>query len=144
MVASSPPTLSLACRLSHRTAINILETREFVVNIPGEDLGQRVWEASESVTSDPDDALSGWSLAPSARVAPPIVRECRAHIECVLDASHRVNGEEIALFGRIVAVSADESILKGEPEERYRRLKPLIFLEKGLFGVLESVRRVHR
>lgn len=142
MVASSPPTLALACRLPHRTAINILETREFVVNIPGEDLSRRVWSAAESAASESDGSHAEWSLVPASKVAPPLVRECRAHLECVLDSSHRFNGEEIALFGRIVAVSADETILQGEAHERYRHLKPLLFLEKGLFGIVESARRV--
>src|SRR5262245_39500045 len=42
MVSSAPPMLGLSCHLSHRTAINILETRDFVVNIPGDDLAGRV------------------------------------------------------------------------------------------------------
>ena len=144
MVASSPPTLSLACRLSHRTAINILETREFVVNIPGEDLSQRVWSAVESLAASLDGAPAGWNLVPASQVAPPLVGECRAHLECVLDASHRFNAEEVALFGRIVAVSADEGILQGRADERYRHLRPLLFLEDGLFGVLDGARRVER
>ncbi len=142
MVASSPPILSLACRLSHRTAINILETREFVVNVPGEDLSQRVWSAVESPSTAPDGAPVEWSLAPASKVAANLVRECRAHLECVLDASHRFNSEEIALFGRIVAVSIDESILQGSSDERYRHLRPLLFLEDGLFGVVDAARRV--
>jgi flavin reductase (DIM6/NTAB) family NADH-FMN oxidoreductase RutF len=144
MVASSPPTVALACRLSHRTAINILETREFVVNIPGEDLSQRVWRAVESLASASDGATVDWTLSPASKVAPPLVKECRAHLECVLDASHRFNAEEIALFGRIVCVSADEALLDGEAEERYRQLRPLIFLESGLYGVVEGARRVER
>ncbi len=142
MVASSPPTLSLACRLSHRTAINILETREFVVNVPGDDHIQRVWGAVESPASAPDGAPIEWSLVPASRVAANLVRECRAHLECVLDSSHRFNAEEIALFGRIIAVSADEALCQGDSDERYRHLRPLLFLEHGLFGVVEGARRV--
>jgi flavin reductase (DIM6/NTAB) family NADH-FMN oxidoreductase RutF len=142
MVASSPPMLSLACRLSHRTAINILETREFVVNVPGDELNPRVWAAVESPGSSADGAPVEWSLVPATKVAAGLVSECRAHLECVLDASHRFNAEEIALFGRIVAVTADEALLQGAADERYRRLRPLLFLEHGLFGVVEAARRV--
>jgi flavin reductase (DIM6/NTAB) family NADH-FMN oxidoreductase RutF len=144
MVASEPPMLSLACRISHRTAINILETREFVVNVPGEDLGARVWAAAETLAWSPDGDEGAWSLAPASRVATPVVQECRAHVECVLDSSKRFNEEEVALFGRILAVSVDASILQGEPEERYRLLRPLLFLEEGLYGVLETARRVSK
>jgi len=141
MVASEPPTLCLACRVSHRTAINILETREFVVNIPGEDLGTRVWEAAETLLPSSDGEGPPWSMSPSARVAVPRIQECRAHIECALDSSKRFNSEEVALFGRIVGVSIDEELLRGTPPERYRHMRPLIFLEEGLFGVVDGARR---
>src|SRR5262245_31666970 len=52
MVSANPPMLALSCRLSHRTAINILETREFVVNVPGEDLAARVWSAGDGISAD--------------------------------------------------------------------------------------------
>lgn len=142
MVASDPPTLSLACRISHRTAINILETREFVVNIPGDDLSRRVWEAAETPSPHLDGNPSDWTPAPATKVAPPLIKECRAHLECLLDASHRFNSEEVALYGRIVAVSADEILLRGETEERYRNLRPVFYLEEGLYGVIDAARRI--
>jgi flavin reductase (DIM6/NTAB) family NADH-FMN oxidoreductase RutF len=144
MVASEPPMLSLACRISHRTAINILETREFVVNVPGDDLSRRVWTAAETLASTVDGDEPAWTLAPALKVGAPLVQECRAHVECALDSSKRFNAEEIALYGRIVAVSADEALLQGEPEDRYRHLRPLLYLEEGLYGVVDGARRVEK
>jgi len=141
MVASDPPMLSLACRISHRTAINVLETREFVVNVPGDEISAKVFTAAESLHSSADGAAA-WSHQPASQVAPPLIEECRAHIECVLDSSRRFNDEEIVLYGRILAVSVDERLLRGENDDRYRHLRPLVFLEEGLFGVLEAARRV--
>lgn len=142
MAASDPPTLCLSCRISHRTAIDILETREFVVNIPGDDLSSRVWRAAERSGGVLDGDAGDWALAPAFKVAPPLLKECKAHLECVLDASHRLNAEEIALFGRILTVSLDEALLEGTPEERYRHLRPLLYLEEGLFGSLDGPRRL--
>lgn len=144
MIASDPPTLSLACRISHRTAINILETREFVVNIPGDDLAQKVWSAAESLAAHLDGDPMEWTLIPASKVAPPLVKECRAHLECVLDASHRFNAEEVALYGRILGVSVDEVLLRGEAEERYRSLRPLFYLEDGLYAVIDGAKRMER
>ena len=96
-----------------------------MVNIPGEDLSQKVWGAVETLATSPDGVPADWSLIPAGKVAPALVRECRAHLECVLDSSHRFNTEEIALFGRIVAVSVDEAVLQGDADERYRRLSVL-------------------
>ena len=143
LVASEPPMLGLCCKLSHRTAINILETREFVINIPGEDLVSRVWSAGDTVASEVDSREAApWSFIAAARVAAPRVQECRAHIECVLDSTRRFNDEELIFFARIVSASADESLLKGTPEERYRSLKSLVFLEPDLFTVIDSPKKV--
>ena len=81
MVASDPPMVGLCCRLSHRTAINILEAREFVINIPGEDLVARVWNAADGVAGEMDASEApGWTFVPSTRVSVPRVQECRGHI----------------------------------------------------------------
>jgi flavin reductase (DIM6/NTAB) family NADH-FMN oxidoreductase RutF len=142
MVASDPPTISLACRISHRTAINILETREFVVNVPGDDVSSRVWTAAETLASTADGEPPPWGFQAASRVAPPLIEECKAHLECVLDSSKRFNEEEVVLYGRILAVSVDERILQGSIEERYLAFRPLLFLEEGMCGVLEGARRV--
>ncbi|MBI3449635.1 MAG: flavin reductase [Acidobacteria bacterium] len=142
MVASEPPTLSLACRISHRTAINILETREFVVNVPGDEISPKVWLAAESLVSSSEGEPAVWTLRPATRVAPPLVEECRAHFECVLDSSKRFNDEELVLYGRILEVSVDERLLQGPAEERYAALRPLVYLEEGVYGILEGARRV--
>lgn len=143
MAASRPPMLALSCRLSHRTAINILETREFVINIPGEDLVARVWHAGDSVASEIEAVETpAWTFVAATRVTPPRVQECRAHIECVLDSTKRIGDDEIVFFARIVAASIDESLLKGSVEERYRGLKSLLFLEGDLYAVIEEARKL--
>src|SRR2546425_962040 len=83
MVASRPPMLAFCCRLSHRTAINVLETREFVVNIPGEELISRVWSAGDTVSASTSESAEapGWTWIPSTRVSAPRIQECRGHIE---------------------------------------------------------------
>jgi flavin reductase (DIM6/NTAB) family NADH-FMN oxidoreductase RutF len=141
MVCSEPPMIGLACRLSHRTAINILETREFVINVPGEEIAQRVWTAGDTVSSALDPpAEKGWRFIPSRRVAAPRVEECRGHVECVLEATHRLSGEEVLFIARIVAVSADRSILEGPAAARYAGLRPVFALDAGLFAPLGPAR----
>jgi flavin reductase (DIM6/NTAB) family NADH-FMN oxidoreductase RutF len=143
MACASPPTLALSCHLSHRTAINILETREFVVNIPGDDLVARVWGAGDGVSASMDPGeTSPWTYGPSVRVSAPRVQECRAHIECALDAHQRLRGENLIFFGRIVSVSVDESLLTGEREDRYRALRSIIYLEEDLFAVIDGARKI--
>ncbi|HET9480268.1 MAG TPA: flavin reductase family protein [Candidatus Polarisedimenticolia bacterium] len=143
MVASDPPMLGLCCRLSHRTAINILETRQFVVNIPGPDLADRVWAAGDGAAAalGPDDE-PGWTYVPALKVSVSRVEECRGHIECTLESTRRLGDEELIFFARIVAVSLDQELLEGSPEERYRALGLMFCLEKDLFALLDTPRKV--
>jgi flavin reductase (DIM6/NTAB) family NADH-FMN oxidoreductase RutF len=140
MVSADPPTLVLSCRLSHRTAINILETREFVVNVPGEELAERAWRAVDHPGAERPEEV-GWSLVEGLRGTAPRIQECRAHIECALDATRRVGDEDIVFFARILSVSLDESLQSGPPADRYRLLKSLLYLEADLLGVVDAGRR---
>jgi len=45
-------------------------------------------------------------------------------------------------FAKIVSVSLDESLMHGAPEDRYRALRSLLYLEPELYAVIESARRV--
>src|SRR5678816_4223351 len=97
MVCSRPPMLAFCCKLSHRTAINVLETREWVMNIPGEELAPRVWAAGDSVSAAAAEGpeVGGWTWAQSSVISAPRIQECRAHIECVLDSTKRFNADEM-------------------------------------------------
>jgi flavin reductase (DIM6/NTAB) family NADH-FMN oxidoreductase RutF len=65
------------------------------------------------------------------------VEECRAHLECVLFQECSF-GSEVVFFGSIVAGSVDrEAHLAPDP---YAYLRPMIFLEKGAYGVIEGGR----
>lgn len=143
MISASPPMLALCCRLSHRTAINVLETREFVINIPGDDLISRVWMAGDSAAADLEAVdAPAWTYTAALKVSAPRIQECRGHIECTLDSIKRLNEDELIFFARIAAVSIDESLLKGAVEERYRALRQILYLEDGFFSVVDGVRKI--
>ncbi len=143
MVSSRPPMLLFGCRLSHRTAINVLETREFVVNIPGDSLAARIRNAGDAAqeTSSVDED-PGWTWGPSRKIATPRILECRGHVECTLESTRRLNEEDLVFFATIVAVSADESLLQGAPEDRYQALRSMLQLEEGLIAVVDRAIKV--
>lgn len=142
MVSFKPPVLGFGCNLKHQTVRNILETEEFVVNIPDEGLARKVWETSESLHNSAASIRKlGFALIPSVRVSAPRVRECRAHLECVYDSDKRYK-DEVWVFGRIVCVSVDRALLQGSSQERYRRLSPVFYLEDKTYGTLGEVRGI--
>jgi len=111
MTVSSMRSYAFCCSTSHHTHRNIMETGEFVVNVPTEDILREVLKAA-TITEDPCPAgvneigSAGLTSIPSERVRPPRVKECVAHYECLLDWH-----KEALIVGKVVAVSVDESLV---------------------------------
>jgi len=142
MVALKPAIIGFGCNLRHQTAKNILETREFVVNVPGEDLAGNVWKTGESEHEGAAKLKKlGFTFIPSVTVAPPGINECKAHLECVYDSDKRY-GDEIWIFGEMVFACIDERALQGSQTERYKYLSPIFYLEEKTYGTLGDVRTV--
>jgi flavin reductase (DIM6/NTAB) family NADH-FMN oxidoreductase RutF/catechol 2,3-dioxygenase-like lactoylglutathione lyase family enzyme len=127
-----PPVLMFGCNKQHGTARNAVAAREFVINIPGSDLVGTCWAIGVDQDTPRAERLSRYGLSPlpAKRVKPPLVAECRAHLECRLEDT-REFGDELILFGRIVAVSMDTRATEGSEHMRYRALEPFFFLESG-------------
>lgn len=140
MAALSGPILAFGCHEEHTTYRNVTATGEFVVNIPGEPLAEQVWELIRHHGADRLQA-AGLTLSPAMKVAPPIIVECRAHLECTL-VDVKAFGSEVVIFGRIVAGGIDAACLEGGPAEQYFRLRPIFFLEDGHYGSVDTARRV--
>jgi flavin reductase (DIM6/NTAB) family NADH-FMN oxidoreductase RutF len=140
MGAFDPPVILFGCNLQHATYRNVLETGCFVVNIPDETLAPRVWSMLDHHGAARVEA-SALTLSSAHRVSAPLIDECSAHIECTLLDTHAF-GEEVLVFGRVVAASIDAVCLEGSPAEQYRRLRPVFFLENGWYAPIGEPRRV--
>ena len=133
MMAFDPPLLALGCNVEHWTGRNILERREFVVNVPGADLVEIVWKTHELPHPRPVET-TGLTPIPSLKVHPPSVEECHAHLECLLD-QYLTYGKELIVLGRIVAVAIDAEALSAD--DPYQYLKAAVYLEHQKYGVLQ-------
>lgn len=138
VAAAAEGVIAFRCNIEHTTYRNIAAQGEFVVNIPGEPLAERVWSLSETHGSE-RLRLAGLTLGPALVVAAPIVEECRAHLECRLDDTKQF-GSEIFVFGKIVSASMDDDCLEGTAPERYFGLRPVFSLEKGVYGTLDGAK----
>jgi len=128
-----PPVIMFGCTLKHKTARNALATNELVVNFPGTTLAKICWEigTNDQIPREKRFDYFGLTLLPATKVRPPLVAECRAHLECEL-AGHRQWDDDVAIFGRVVAASIDGDLVEGDKADRYRGLAPFFFLEDAL------------
>lgn len=138
MAALAGPIIAFGCNTTHTTYQNIAANGEFVINIPGEPLAERVWSLTQTQGSE-RLSRSGLTLVPARVVAPSIVEECRAHFECRLE-SVKQYGNEVLVFGRVVAASIDGGCQNGTPPEQYFQLRPIFFLEEGVYGTIDGAK----
>ncbi len=138
MMAFEPPMLALGCNLAHWTAQNILRRKEFVVNVPGAELAETVWRSHAVPHPRPVERI-GLTPVPAQKVGPPLIEECKAHLECRL-VQDLAFGAELVILGQIVAVSVDREAV--EASDPYGYLRLFAFLENHTYGVIENGRRV--
>jgi flavin reductase (DIM6/NTAB) family NADH-FMN oxidoreductase RutF/uncharacterized protein YciI len=140
MMAFGGPVLAFGCHRSHATARNAEAAGEFVVNFPPEALAERIWAMPGSHGAE-RIRRSGLSLQPARTVAPPLIAECKAHLECKLASITRL-GAELVIFGTIVAAAIDQDCLGSPLADQYFRLRPVFYLEEGVYGSIDAAKRI--
>lgn len=93
------------------TARNILERREFVVNLVDEAIAAQMHACSEAFPPDVSELeIAGFTAAPSRRIAPPRVAESPASLECRLH-THIPIGPRHLLIGEVLWLHVREGIV---------------------------------
>jgi flavin reductase (DIM6/NTAB) family NADH-FMN oxidoreductase RutF len=138
IVASNLPHVAFHCNRGHWTAQNVLRSREFVENIPGVELVDKVWRISGLPHPRPVE-VAGFTALRANKVQPPRIAECRAHLECTL-VEHKDFGEEVWLLGRVVAASADSEVANAK--DPFAVLRSFVYLEPQTFGVIGRANRI--
>ena len=116
------------CGKDHHTAQNVLRNEEFVVNVPGADIGDKAERTATPYPKGTDEIkASGLTAINSRVVKPPRIAECKAHFECKLEWYKFVDkeGNVIVFCGRIVAASANKEVLRGDIESKIRKMKTI-------------------
>ena len=139
LVAHDPPHVVIGtCATSGRenrqkdTQQNVLETREFVVNVVSEWMLEAANHTCGFYDRGVDEMeLAGLTPEPSEAVAPPRVAEAAVQLECVLAAAHPVHNAAgllttTILIGRVVRVHVLDAVTDrtatGAPVVAFNRL----------------------
>ncbi|HET9830799.1 MAG TPA: flavin reductase family protein, partial [Vicinamibacterales bacterium] len=97
------------------TITNVRATREFVVNIVGEDIAEAMNVCSAEFPPDVDEfQQSNLTPVPSVVVKPPRVKDSKINMECsllqIVDFSEKPHGGSLVL-GQIVRLHVDDEII---------------------------------
>lgn len=127
------------CSTDHDTWMNVQATGEFVVNVPGASLVDKLHALSRKGTPSWENELrrAGLTSIPSKVVKPPRIGECRVHLECRAELLYEVDsarelgthkqGTDVLVFGKIVAMSADAEVVRAPTyAERTRAIDPFV------------------
>jgi flavin reductase (DIM6/NTAB) family NADH-FMN oxidoreductase RutF len=129
MTVSSMRRYAFSCSPQHHTYQNIIETGQFVINVPTEDIVAKVLKAA-MITEKPcpphvnEIEEARLTPFPSEKVIPPGIKECIAHYECLLDWC-----KDNIIVGKVVAVSVDKTLIDGTDKR-----KPIVIGGQGLDG----------
>lgn len=128
-IGGNPNLIIFACSLKHDTARNILETKEFVVNIPNNDIAEQALKDIVAVPPGSDEIReAGLTPIPSVKVKPPRIAECIAHAECKFEELRKYDiGEYGNLFvGRVVHLSVNSDLIEAPDERKYKLLDQML------------------
>ena len=117
-VASSRPPIVCFTSVGHKDTLrNVLETREFVVNVASRPQMDQVNQTSARFEPEISEAETvGVAMAPSSFVGPPRVADSPASIECTLHSTYDV-GNSVMIFGTVVAINVSNDVLvDGHPQ----------------------------
>ena len=152
-VGDDPPHLMFSVGRSNDinkdTLNNVLNTKQFVVNMVTEDLAEKMNLTAQSVPAHVDEfALAHIDSIPSIKVKPLRVKESPITFECELVHHYFLedhkNGGACIIIGRIVMMHFDESVLVDNYKINLENYKPIARLAGSNYakiGELFSVKR---
>lgn len=111
IVNSEPPLVSISIRPGRYSHGLVKASREFVVNVPSEEMTREVDFCGVVSGRNVDKfSQSGLTPIPAQAVSPPLIEECPVNLECKLRKTVPLGSHDLFL-GEIVAVHIDDSVL---------------------------------
>lgn len=150
-VSGSPPMVMIS--FSERggkpkdTLVNILATREFVVNLVSEDLAEQMNCTSGNYAPGVDEfVMANVTPVASTCVAPPRVGEAPASLECVLVQTVELpRSRNVVVFGEVVLFEVADRILDARGNVDSVKFRPLARTSgKGMYTKLGELLEMQR
>lgn len=153
VVGDDPPHImfSTAHSNDHKkdTLTNVLQTKQFVVNMVTEEIVEQMNITGQNVPHDVDEfKLAGLTPIASVKVKPPRVKESPISFECELVhhytlENHKFGGATIVI-GRIVMFHFDDSVLLEDHKINLETYKPVSRLAGANYAKLGELFAIKR
>ncbi|NPV70402.1 MAG: flavin reductase family protein [Firmicutes bacterium] len=128
-----PPMFTVALLTKpakQHTLQNIERTHEFVLNVPGLDLAERLVASSYDYPEGHGKfSLMGYRAIPSLKVEPPGIDECRANLECCAHQMLPV-GDHTLIIAEVVAAHYDRGLFTDDLLLRIDKTFPCLHFKR--------------
>ncbi len=136
-ISFNPPMLAFSAAPQRHTLENIRETREFVVNIPSEEMLDKLWKCSTSYPKGVNELReAGLGEEKSLKVKPPRVKESVAFFECAFE-SEKTAGDHVIIIGEVMHAGARQDILNADGNLDVGKAKILLHLGGKEFALAD-------
>ena len=127
-----PLDLVLAASAKKRDTLNnIRETGEFVLNLAGADLADRVMPTARFSPPEADEfVLAGLEAKPSEKVKAPGIAGCYAWMECDLVKEYEEE-QFVLLLGRVLRLEVRDDLLTDDGSLDVEKARPLMMTGSG-------------
>lgn len=135
--------LDLICAASAKkrdTLANIRSTNQFVVNLAGAEMKDKVIPTAKNVAPEVDEfELAGLEERPSKRVRPPGVAGCYAWMECECVQLYEED-KYVLIMGKVLHLEVRDDVLDLEGDMDVDKAKPLLITgKKGAMNYCTAV-----
>lgn len=111
-VSFSPKYVAFSVRPTRLTFENLKDTQEFVVNIPTEDMLDKVWICGTKSGREVNKfELARLETIGSLKVKPPRIKGCPAQLECEVEFAKEF-GDHFVVVGKVVEEHVEEEVFK--------------------------------
>lgn len=127
VVNSDPPMVSISIRPHRHSHPCVKNTKDFVVNLPTEELVRKVDACGILSGKDVDKFQAmGWHPAPAEKVKAPLIEECPVQLECEVKETLSLGSHDL-FIGQVVALHVQEEVQKENGKIDISRFFPFVY-----------------
>jgi len=127
VVNSDPPMIGISIRPERYSHACVKRSKEFVVNLPSEEMVKKVDACGVLSGKEIDKFASmGWKQVPAQKVRPPLIDECPVQLECKVKEILFLGSHDLFL-GEVVGLHIKEEVQKEKGRIDITKALPLVF-----------------
>ena len=138
-MSSEKPSIGVIIGANSLSSRNIEKTRDFVINIPGQDLLKDIDFCGENHGDHIDKFKeTGLTKIKASNVGSRLIAECLINFECRVRDIYPIDSANL-IIGEVLKVQMDENIFTDDGKVDFSKLNPVVYSQKTYYTLKEGV-----